>query len=248
MRTLGSTDVNPQPMWTLGIALLYWGSGNVGKTSVIQRFLTGNFQEKYVQTVEDLHCKEYNIFGNVLKVDILDTAGNLAFPAMRRLSISTAHAFLLVYSVNCQETFEEVKRIREQIKEQRANYQDLPCVVVGNKNDLESAREVARDDVQTWAYDEGIVTSVLECSSKNNTGVLEVFQKLMEIADVPQTRGLDPALKRRLSAKVIHRNTEKKNDDTKSKGFTRSRSLIRRSSKPKVKQTGDPTTSDCHIS
>jgi GTPase SAR1 family protein len=57
------------------------------------------------------------------KVDILDTSGDMQFPAMRRLSIATAHAFLLVYSVTSAPSFTAVKQCFEEIKEQRADYQ-----------------------------------------------------------------------------------------------------------------------------
>jgi len=62
-----------------------------------------------------------------------ELGGNLEFPAMRRLSISTAHAFLLVYSVDDRASFDEVRRLWEQIKEERTGYTELPCVVAGNK-------------------------------------------------------------------------------------------------------------------
>ena len=52
---------------------------------------------------------------------------------MRRLSISTAHAFLLVYSIDDRSSFDEVRRLWEQIKEERSGYSELPCVVAGNK-------------------------------------------------------------------------------------------------------------------
>ena len=52
---------------------------------------------------------------------------------MRRLSISTAHAFLLVYSIDDRASFDEVRRLWEQIKEERTGYNELPCVVAGNK-------------------------------------------------------------------------------------------------------------------
>ena len=115
-----------------------FGAGRVGKTAIVNRFLHGTFPEHYKQTVEDLHCREYDIKGAILKVDVLDTSGELSFPAMRRLSISTAHAFILVYSIDNSDSFEVVKQIWEQIKEQRSNFQDLPCVFVGNKDDLDN--------------------------------------------------------------------------------------------------------------
>ena len=76
------------------------------------------------------HCLGVSLWS---QVDILDTAGNLEFPAMRRLSISTAHAFLLVFAVDNQQSFDEVCQLWEQIGELRPNRDEIPCVIAANK-------------------------------------------------------------------------------------------------------------------
>jgi len=88
-----------------------------------------------------------------LKVDILDTCGNPQFPAMRRLSIANANAFLFVYSIDCERSFETVKRNFEEVREQREDYQMLPIVVAGNKLDLPADhRRVTVEDASEWLY------------------------------------------------------------------------------------------------
>lgn len=57
------------------------------------------------------------------QVDILDTSGDMQFPAMRRLSIATAHAFLLVYATTSAPSFASVKQCFDEIREQRADFQ-----------------------------------------------------------------------------------------------------------------------------
>jgi GTPase SAR1 family protein len=57
------------------------------------------------------------------QVDFLDTAGDLSFPAMRRLSITNAQAFVLVYSINDPNSFEIVKSVFEEIREVRQDFQ-----------------------------------------------------------------------------------------------------------------------------
>ena len=230
--------------------IVVFGAGRVGKTAIVNRFLLGTFPEHYKQTVEDLHCREYDIKGAILKVDILDTSGELAFPAMRRLSISTAHAFILVYSINNTDSFEVVKQIWEQIKEQRSNYQDLPCVFVGNKDDLDNKREVDYDTAQAWARSEGMESAFMEVSAKMNRDIHIIFHKLLDQANIPELRKLEPILKRRLSANSGHMSgvRDRLRIQEEGKGLSRSRSLIRRSNKPKLKQTGDPSRNDCVIS
>lgn len=103
--------------------MVFLGAGRVGKTAILKRFLFNTFSEDYKETVEDLYVRDYNVRGSLIKVDFLDTAGNLTFPAMRRLSITTAHAFVLVYAITTLESFEEVKKLWAQIQEERSNYQ-----------------------------------------------------------------------------------------------------------------------------
>ena len=239
--------------------LVVLGSGFVGKSSIISRLLKNQFSESYKETVEDLHCRDYLVNGSTIKVDILDTAGNLEFPAMRRLSISTAHAFLLVYSIDDRKSFEEVKHLWEQIKEQKTGYQEMPCVIVGNKLDMASERRrVREDDVKSWADSEGMSSAWMEVSAKDGTEVPSIFYKLLGQANIPAVRKLEPLLKRRLSGNAAQLNARRlrlEGGDEKKDGaggpsgkVSRSRSLIRRVSRPKVKQTDDLTKNDCLIS
>lgn len=65
----------------------------------------------------------------------INFSGSFEFPAMRALSISSADAFVLVYSVVDPDTFEEARVIRDQILEIKGGAQ-VPIVIVGNKTDL----------------------------------------------------------------------------------------------------------------
>ncbi|XP_013386308.1 GTP-binding protein Rhes [Lingula anatina] len=176
--------------------LVVLGSGRVGKTSIVTRFLKESFSEQYKETIEDLHCKEYIIGSTRIKVDILDTAGSWSFPAMRRLSISTADAFLLVYAYDNSDSFEEIKHIWEQIKEQRENYQDIPICISGNKSDItENDREIEEETVRNWVESEGLQTFHIQVSAKENTGILDIFQMLVGQAKLPEAQHLDKLLK-----------------------------------------------------
>ena len=239
--------------------LVVLGAGAVGKSSIVSRFLKGTFTESYKATVEDLHCRDYEVNGTLIRVDILDTAGNLEFPAMRRLSISTAHAFLLVFSLDNRASFVEVQALWEQIKEQRATYQEMPCVVVGNKADLQDTGEqlVPREDTLGWVSGQGLQNAYMEVSAKEDQGIVAIFQRLLDLAKIPAVRKLEPLLKRRVSAKESHLSPHRQRLQRQTGGdggeagggrLGRSRSLIRRASKPKVKHTGDPNRSDCVIS
>lgn len=93
------------------------GSAFVGKTQIVSQFLYDKFTNRYRQTIEELHRGEYELPDqSSLTLDILDTSGAFAFPAMRDLSISTSNAFLLVFAINSEESWTEVIKLRDMVR------------------------------------------------------------------------------------------------------------------------------------
>ncbi|XP_046398927.1 GTP-binding protein Di-Ras2 isoform X2 [Ischnura elegans] len=140
----------------------------------------------------------------LLKVDLLDTAGDLQFPAMRRLCIATAHAFLIVYSVTDAESLDRAKGCLEEVREQRADVLDIPIVLAGNKVDVVRAgdsggggggggggnnpqkRAVTADEVAEWLTCEmpNLRARVIECSAKEDHNVNEIFQTFLALSQI----------------------------------------------------------------
>ena len=79
----------------------------------------------------------------VALLDVLDTAGQEEYSAMREQYMRTGEGFLLVYSINSRQSFEEILTFQQQIL--RVKDRDyFPIIIVGNKCDLDSEREVSR--------------------------------------------------------------------------------------------------------
>lgn len=92
------------------------GAAFVGKTQVVSQFLYDKFSSRYRTTIEELHRGEYELPDqSTLTLDILDTSGSFSFPAMQDLSISTSNAFLLVFSIDSEESWKEAARLREKV-------------------------------------------------------------------------------------------------------------------------------------
>ncbi|KAJ3031413.1 hypothetical protein HDV00_008355, partial [Rhizophlyctis rosea] len=65
-------------------------------------------------------------------VNIIDTAGQHEYTALRDQHLKDGKGFLLVFALNDKTTFEEVKQLREQIVKLK-DTKRVPLVVCGNK-------------------------------------------------------------------------------------------------------------------
>ena len=91
----------------------------------------------------DSYRKQCVIDDEVALLDVLDTAGQEEYSAMREQYMRTGEGFLLVYSINSRQSFEEILTFQQQIL--RVKDRDyFPIIIVGNKCDLDSEREVSR--------------------------------------------------------------------------------------------------------
>ncbi|CAB3400204.1 unnamed protein product [Caenorhabditis bovis] len=186
--------------------LVVLGSAKVGKTSIIRRYLYNEYSTKYKETIEDLHSREFRIQGVPLPLDILDT--NFNFPDMRRLAITSASAFLLVFAVDDVTSFKEMSDIWQEICSRRQDLNELPIVVVGNKCDVPSKKIY---EATAKAFTSRLNTDVryIEVSAKDNIRITEIFRTLLELSgfpkckagggrldDVPEDEDRSPSLRR----------------------------------------------------
>ncbi|GAM18452.1 hypothetical protein SAMD00019534_016270 [Acytostelium subglobosum LB1] len=121
------------------------GSGSVGKSALTVQFTQGIFIDKYDPTVEDTYTKTFELDGENVCIEVLDTAGSEVLVAMRELYMKSAEGFVLVYSILVKSTFNELKDIIEQLFRVKEE-EEVPIVLVGNKIDLDSHREVSTNE------------------------------------------------------------------------------------------------------
>ncbi|EDW31430.1 GL11127 [Drosophila persimilis] len=198
------------------IRLVLLGGAGVGKSSIVKRFLFKTYTDKYRATVEDLYNREYDLGGVTLKVDILDTSGDMQFPAMRRLSIATAHAFMLVYAATSAPSFQCVKQCFEEIREQRGDFQDIPIVIAGNKADLAPThREVKQEEVTDWVFCElprlskgnaKWKTETANCRRQTASGAIKLLQMKLSDGELDSRQSSERECRRALPGAFCHRN------------------------------------------
>lgn len=96
----------------------------------------------------DSYRKQCVIDDEVALLDVLDTAGQEEYSAMREQYMRTGEGFLLVYSITSRTSFEEIATFQQQIL--RVKDKDyFPVIVVGNKCDLDVERAVSQQGMLT---------------------------------------------------------------------------------------------------
>uniref|UniRef100_A0A158PCB8 Ras family protein n=1 Tax=Angiostrongylus cantonensis TaxID=6313 RepID=A0A158PCB8_ANGCA len=95
--------------------LVVCGCGGVGKSALTVQFVQGQFVSSYDATIEDSYRKHLVIDGEDCRVEILDTAGTEQFSGLRDLYVRNGQGFILVYSVNDQDSLDELHEIRNMI-------------------------------------------------------------------------------------------------------------------------------------
>ncbi|XP_037830439.1 ras-related protein ralB-B isoform X3 [Kryptolebias marmoratus] len=150
------------------------GSGGVGKSALTLQFMYDEFVEDYEPTKADSYRKKVVLDGEDVQIDILDTAGQEDYAAIRDNYFRSGEGFLLVFSITEQESFtataeEQILRVKEE--------EGIPLLLVGNKSDLEDRRKVSVDEAAAKAGEWGV--QYVETSAKTRANVDKVFFDLM---------------------------------------------------------------------
>jgi GTPase KRas protein len=164
--------------------VVVFGSGGVGKSSITLRFVTDTFSPEYLPTIEDCYRKNCLVDNKTAFLDILDTAGQEEYSALRDQWVREGRAFLLVYSCTSRQSFDEIPAFRERILLVNED-EVVPMVLVANKTDLDAERKVSREEGQRLAEDYGGIPFV-ECSALKGLNCNDVFY-----ASVREIRKMD---------------------------------------------------------
>ena len=153
------------------------GTDGVGKTSIIIQFVEGRFISEYDPTLEDLYHRPFNVDGETVQLEIIDTAGQDDFAAMRTSYMRNGHGFILIYSINDRYSFEEINSIYKDLVNVKST-SNIPCVICGNKCDLEDRkREISKAEGEKLAAK--LKCQFFETSALSNCNIQEMFTKLV---------------------------------------------------------------------
>ncbi|KAI7850273.1 ras-like protein 1 [Circinella umbellata] len=161
-----------KPSFLREYKLVMVGGGGVGKSALTIQFIQSQFVDEYDPTIEDSYRKQCVIDSETALLDVLDTAGQEEYSAMREQYMRNGEGFLLVYASTSRLSFEEISTFHQQIS--RVKDRDtFPMVLVANKCDLEQERQVSMQEGRDLARQFGC--QFFETSAKQRINVDEAF-------------------------------------------------------------------------
>ena len=161
--------------------LVLLGESAVGKSSLVRRFVKGQFDE-YEEPTNGAAClakREVADIYTVVNFEIWDTAGQECYHSLARARVAQAMDFLdvhaqaaiVVYDITNTETFTRAKSWVDELHRQARP--DRVIALAGNKSDLGSSRTVEYEEANAYAEEKGLL--FLETSAKNDENVNEIF-------------------------------------------------------------------------
>jgi len=149
---------------------------------LLYRFIHNSIPEKSYVTHEETFSKNYFYKNEELKLNLLDTAGQSEYtPALPSRYCIGTHGYILAFSIDDIHSFEVIEHVNNILLEGIGS-KYIPRILVGNKSDLDSQREVENDKIKKMAHI--MKCPFIECSALN--GGLEIdkiFSELLKEVD-----------------------------------------------------------------
>ncbi len=122
------------------------GDHEVGKTSLVRRFVENKFSHDYRATIGlNILSHSSEFFGNNVTYSLWDVGAQKYFERFRRTYYLGTQAAFLVFDLTNKETFENINNWYDEL-EGFIKDREIPLIIVGNKSDLKDQREVSYQD------------------------------------------------------------------------------------------------------
>ena len=158
----------------LTVRVVLIGDTQVGKTSLVYRFVRSNFEEQQKSTIGAVfHTYEQKYNGNDVVMQIWDTAGQEKYRSLGPIYYRDAVAGICVFDMTNKESF---LGIEKWINEFRRHTVEPIIYIVGNKVDIEDKVVIDREDALHLAETHG--AKLFFASAKTGQNVNEIFTGL----------------------------------------------------------------------
>ncbi|GAB4839199.1 Ras- protein Rab-5 [Ancistrocladus abbreviatus] len=152
--------------------LVLLGDMGTGKTSLVLRFVKGQFFDFQESTIgAAFFTQVLSLNEATVKFDIWDTAGQERYHSLAPMYYRGAAAAVVVYDITSMESFEKAKKWVQEL--QRQGNPNMFTVLVANKADLDMKRKVDNEVAEQYAKENAL--HFFETSAKTAQNVNELF-------------------------------------------------------------------------
>jgi small GTP-binding protein len=151
------------------------GSSGVGKTAILSRLVDNDFSENAQSTV-GVEFKAYQLTTDKeeIRLQIWDTAGQERFRSVSRAYFRNSVGAALVFALDDLASFNSLDQWLQDL--QQLAKPNAAIILVGNKADLDSERQVTSSQANEYATRHKL--DYIETSAKEDTGIQEAFVRL----------------------------------------------------------------------
>jgi len=152
--------------------LVLLGESAVGKSSLVLRFVKGQFHEFQESTIGAAFLTQTVCLDDTtVKFEIWDTAGQERYHSLAPMYYRGAQAAIVVYDITNADTFERAKNWVKELQRQASP--NIVIALAGNKADLTTNRIVEYDEASAYAEENGLL--FMETSAKTALNVNDIF-------------------------------------------------------------------------
>jgi len=152
--------------------LVLLGESAVGKSSLVLRFVKGQFHEFQESTIGAAFLTQTVCLDDTtVKFEIWDTAGQERYHSLAPMYYRGAQAAIVVYDITNADTFERAKSWVKELQRQASP--NIVIALAGNKADLTTNRIVEYDEASAYAEENGLL--FMETSAKTALNVNDIF-------------------------------------------------------------------------
>ena len=159
------------------LKILILGDSFVGKTSLLLKFIDGEFSESHIATIGvEFKEKIVNVMNHDIKLQIWDTSGQERFRSITQNFYRNADGIMLVFDITNRTTY---SHIRDWLNEIQSIDKNIKIILIGNKIDRENERKIDKKTVEEFAQNKNL--PYYETSAKTGHNVNEIYKGIAEL-------------------------------------------------------------------
>ena len=162
------------------ITVVMLGGGATGKSSITVQLVSGHFLSIYDPTIEDSYRTSILIDGEQVVFEIIDTAGQEEYIALRDSYIRQGDAYVCVCSLISKISLIELNTYLDQIKNINdvENFDEIAVVIAANKCDLKEQIEIPDADLEALSNDKKI--EYIKTSAKTKVNINLLYETVLK--------------------------------------------------------------------